>query len=68
MATFKALVLMIIAIISIATSAIGIQAYNANTKFKNEHSVNFKFLVLNLVTGIFLVLACMATIFVMKGR
>jgi hypothetical protein len=50
--------IIIAGIASIATSSIGIQAYNKcdSPKLKNEHPRNFKYLVINLILAIFLTL------------
>ncbi len=39
-------------ILSIASTSIGIQAYNKNETFRKEHLSNFNFLIVNLVVSI----------------
>ncbi len=55
---------MIIAIIScifsIASTAIGIEAYNKNADWKKEHNTNFNFLVANLVVAIIVLVLSLA--------
>jgi hypothetical protein len=51
--------LLIVGIVSIASSSIGINCYNNCADQKNAHKNNFNFLVLNLVLSILLTLgAC----------
>lgn len=45
------------AVFLIAATSIAIQAYNANTGFKQSHGGNFKFLVFLLVSAILCILA-----------
>uniref|UniRef100_A0A6C0DZ26 Uncharacterized protein n=1 Tax=viral metagenome TaxID=1070528 RepID=A0A6C0DZ26_9ZZZZ len=51
-------------IFSIATSSIGIQAYNDNPSYKESKLNNFYFLIGNLVTSILAFLICIAIIVV----
>ena len=51
-------------IFSIATSSIGIQAYNDNPSYKESKSQNFKFLIGNLVASIVIFLICIGIIVV----
>ena len=53
-----AIIMLVAGIASIATSSIGIQAYNKCDKpnLKEEHPANFKYLVINLILAIALVL------------
>jgi hypothetical protein len=51
-------------IFSIATSSIGIQAYNDNPSYKESKLDNFYFLIGNLVTSILAFLICIAIIVV----
>lgn len=51
-------------IFSIATSSIGIQAYNDNPSYKESKLNNFYFLIGNLVTSILAFLICVAIIVV----
>jgi hypothetical protein len=39
-------------IFSIASTSIGIQAFNENTEWRKAHSGNFTFLIINLVVSI----------------
>lgn len=57
--------IIIAGIASIATSSIGIQAYNKcdSPKLKEEHPRNFKYLVINLILAIFLTLVGFAVSF-----
>lgn len=60
-----AIIMLVAGIASIATSSIGIQAYNKcdNPNLKNEHPANFKYLVVNLILAIALVLGSFATFY-----
>uniref|UniRef100_A0A6C0KHH3 VP11 n=1 Tax=viral metagenome TaxID=1070528 RepID=A0A6C0KHH3_9ZZZZ len=58
-----AIVMLVAGIASIATSAIGIQAYNAQASLKVDHPSNYKYLVTNLILAIFLVLGSFATFY-----
>lgn len=49
-------------IFSIATSSIGIQAYNDNPSYKDSKPTNFKFLVGNLIASIVIFLICVVII------
>jgi formate hydrogenlyase subunit 3/multisubunit Na+/H+ antiporter MnhD subunit len=57
--------IIIAGIASIATSSIGIQAYNKcdSPKLKEEHPKNFNYLVINLILAIFLTLVGFAVTF-----
>jgi amino acid transporter len=49
--------MLISAVLAIATSSIAISAYNAdNEKIKKENKTNFNFLIFNMVCGIILIL------------
>jgi uncharacterized membrane protein len=50
------IIMLIAGIASIATSSIGIQAYNAQDSLKKEHPNNYNYLVLNLILAIGLTL------------
>ncbi len=58
--------IMIVAIIacifSIASTAIGIQAFNKNSEWKQTHKTNFNFLVVNLVVAIAVLLLASAAL------
>lgn len=60
-----AIIMLVAGIASIATSAIGIQAYNKcdNPNLKEAHPTNFKYLVFNLILAIALVLGSFATFY-----
>jgi formate hydrogenlyase subunit 3/multisubunit Na+/H+ antiporter MnhD subunit len=60
-----AIIMLIAGIASIATSSIGIQAYNKcdSPKLKDENPKNFKYLVFNLILAIALVLGSFAAFF-----
>ena len=49
------LIMLVAGIASIATSAIGIQAYNKDPQLKSDHPSNFNYLVINLILAIALV-------------
>lgn len=59
------IIMLVAGIASIATSSIGIQAYNKCDKpnLKEDHPSNFKYLVFNLILAIALVLGSFATFF-----
>ena len=57
------IVSVIASIFSIASTAIGIQAFNNNTPWKNSHLTNFNFLVVNLVVSIVVLLLCFVALF-----
>jgi hypothetical protein len=59
------IIMLVAGIASIATSSIGIQAYNQCDKpnLKEAHPSNFKYLVFNLILAIALVLGSFATFF-----
>lgn len=50
------IVAIIACIFSIASTAIGIQSFNENESWKNEHKPNFNFLIINLVVAIVVLL------------
>ena len=56
--------IMIIAIIacifSIASTAIGIEAYNKNITWKNDHKTHFNFLIVNLIVAIAVLVLALA--------
>ena len=60
-----AIIMLVAGIASIATSSIGIQAYNKCDKpnLKDENPKNFKYLVFNLIIAIGLVLGSFAAFF-----
>ena len=53
----------IASIFSIASTAIGIQAFNNNKVWKDSHKTNFNFLVINLVVSIIVLLLAFVAIF-----
>ena len=57
------IVSVIASIFSIASTAIGIQAYNANLTWKTTHATNFSFLVINLVVSILVLLLSFVALF-----
>ena len=50
-------------IFSIASTAIGIEAFNSNITWKNNHKGNFNFLVINLVVSIIVLLLAFVALF-----
>jgi hypothetical protein len=50
-------------IFSIASTAIGIQAFNNNDPWKNSHKGNFNFLVVNLVVSILVLILAFVALF-----
>jgi uncharacterized membrane protein YidH (DUF202 family) len=66
--TVLAVILFVVCVISIATSSIGIQAYNDNGSYKDSHKTNFDFLVYCLVGAILGLLMSMAMIYASRGR
>jgi hypothetical protein len=58
-----ALALLLGGIFSTATSAIAIECYNQNTKFKESKNENFTFLIVNLVSAILLILVSFASMY-----
>jgi hypothetical protein len=61
------IVILIVAIVacifSIASTAIGIQAFNENLSWKDEHKSNFTFLIINLVVSILVLLLSFVGLF-----
>jgi uncharacterized BrkB/YihY/UPF0761 family membrane protein len=57
------LVSVIASIFSIASTAIGIQAFNNNLPWKNSHKNNFNFLVINLVVSIIVLILAFVALF-----
>jgi hypothetical protein len=57
------IVSVIASIFSIASTAIGIQAFNNNLPWKNSHMTNFNFLVINLVVSIVVLLLSFVALF-----
>jgi hypothetical protein len=55
--------LLVVGIVSIASSSIGISCYNKCSEQKQENKSNFNFLVLNLVLSIVLTLAACGFLF-----
>lgn len=58
-----AIVLLLAGIFSIATTSIGIQCANANSAYKEEHSSNQTFLIVNLVSAILVVIIALVGIY-----
>jgi hypothetical protein len=50
-------------IFSIASTTIGIEAYNRNSAWKNSHMGHFNFLVINLVVSIVVLLLAFVALF-----
>jgi hypothetical protein len=57
------IVSLIASIFSIASTSIGIQAFNENLPWKNSHKGNFNFLVINLVVSIMVLLLALVALF-----
>jgi hypothetical protein len=57
------IVSVIAGIFSIASTSIGIQAFNENLPWKNSHKGNFNFLVINLVVSIMVLLLALVALF-----
>ena len=57
------IVSVIASIFSIASTAIGIQAFNSNPGWKADHMPNFNFLVINLVVSIVVLLLAFVALF-----
>ncbi len=57
------IVSIIASICSIASTAIGIQAFNKNNTWKTSHMTNFNFLVINLVVSIVVLLLAFVALF-----
>lgn len=58
-----AIILLLAAIFSIATSSIGIQCGNENTGYKEAHPSNAGFLISNLVSAILVAIIAMIGIY-----
>jgi len=54
--TYTSIIILIVGVVSIATSAIGISAYSADKDLKDKHPMNDAFLVTALVISILFVL------------
>lgn len=60
-------ILLIAGILSVATSAIGVKCSNACTTFKENNQNNFRFLIVNLVSAIVvIIIALIGTYFTIK--
>jgi len=57
-----AIVLILMAIFSIAASSIGINCYNSNGDFKSKHGKNYGFMVFSLIMAILLLILGVAII------
>jgi len=57
------IVSVIAGIFSIASTSIGIQAFNENLPWKKSHMTNFNFLVINLVVSIVVLLLSFVALF-----
>jgi hypothetical protein len=57
------IVSVIASIFSVASTAIGIQAFNENLPWKNSHKTNFNFLVVNLVVSIIVLVFALIALF-----
>ena len=66
--TLTAVFLFIVCVISIATCSIGIQAYNDNPGYKNNHETNYKFLVYCLVGAIIVLIMSMGVMYASRGK
>ena len=53
----------IISIFSIASNAIGIEAFNKNDSWRKDHKGNFAFLIINLIVSIILLLLSSVALF-----
>jgi uncharacterized membrane protein YidH (DUF202 family) len=60
--------LLVVGVISIASSSIGINCYNNCTEQKEEKKSNFNFLVLNLVLAIVLTLAAAGFLYLVVAQ
>ncbi len=57
------IVSVIACLFSIASTAIGIEAFNKNSDWKKSHMTNFNFLVVNLVVSIIVLLFAFVALF-----
>jgi hypothetical protein len=60
--------LLVVGVVSIASSSIGINCYNNCSDQKTAHMNNFNFLVLNLVLSILLTLAALGFIYLQVAQ
>lgn len=63
-----ALALLIVGALSIATSSMAIDCYNADEKYKADKQTNFNFIIFNLVSAIIMTLIGFSSIYLaIKG-
>jgi len=58
---FTAISLLVVGILSIATSSIAIECYNKNEQMKTDKKDNYNFVIVNLTFAIIMVLVSLAS-------
>lgn len=58
---FTAISLLVVGILSIATSSIAIECYNNNAQMKTDKKDNYNFIIVNLTFAIIMVLVSLAS-------
>lgn len=60
--------LLITGIMSVATTSMAIECYNKYSDFKRSKGDNFNFLVVNLISAIFMIIMSFAMFFILRSQ